>query len=181
MHQAKVLRVFKVDKVFAHAKVDELLKNAGSKQDTVSLLARIIKWILMLVVFMAAVDTLQLPAVKGFFDSVVAYTPNVIAAVIILLIGAILANAVDKVVEGALKAGKVGFGQALSEVAKYSIYAFAIIAALNQLGIAGAFMQTFFTGLVAMLAIAGGLAFGLGGQDAAKEMIEKVKKEATKK
>ncbi len=173
----RILRLLKLDKVFAHAKVDELLKSAGSKRDTIGCISHIVKWILLLVVFMAAVDTLKLPTVKIFFDKVVSYTPNVIAAVAILLIGAVLANLVDNVIEGALKAGKIGFGKTLSEVAKYAIYIFTIITALSQLGVAPEFMQVFFTGLVAMLAIAGGLAFGLGGQTAAKDFIEKVRKE----
>lgn len=177
----KTLRFVKLDKIFAHAKVDELLKSAGFKKDTVNFVSQIIKWILLLVVFMAAVDALRLPSVKIFFDKVVAYTPNVIAAVAILLIGAIIANVVNNVVEGALKAGKIGFGQILSKVAKYAIYIFTIITALAQLGIAPEFMQVFFTGLVAMLAIAGGLAFGLGGQTAAKDFIEKVRQEARQK
>ena len=95
----------------------------------------------------------------------------------ILLIGAVLANLVDNVVEGDLKAANIGFGNTVSEVAKYVIYIFTIITALSQLGVAPEFMQVFFTGLVAMLAIAGGLAFGLGGQTAAKDFIEKVRKE----
>lgn len=177
----RILRLFKLDKVFAHAKVDELLKNAGSKKDTVGLVSHIVKWILLLVVFMAAVDTLKLPTVKTFFDQIIAYTPNVIAAIIILLIGALIAAAVDKFIEGSLKAGNVGFGKMLGTTAKYSINIFSIIAALGQLGIATGYMQTFFTGLVAMLAIAGGLAFGLGGQETAREFIDKVKKESGNK
>lgn len=174
----KMLRLMKVDKIFAEARLDDFLKNAGSKKDAVSLLAFIVKWILLLVSFMAAVDTLQLPSVKLFFDRVISYTPNVIAAVLILFIGAILGSAVDKLIEGAAKASKLIYGQIISKFAKYSIWVFTVIAALSQLGIASDLLRIFFIGLMAMLALAGGLAFGLGGQNAARDLIDKLKKEA---
>lgn len=177
----RILRLLKADKVFAQVKIDDILKNAGSKRDAVALLAYLVKWVLLLVVFMSAVDTLKLKSVSQFFDRIVAYIPNVLSAVLILLIGAILANAADRLVEGALKVGKVGFGQPLSEVAKYSIYVFTIIASLSQLGIASDLMKIFFSGLVAMFAIAGGLSFGLGGHNAARDFIEKIRKATRKK
>ena len=86
----RLLRILKVDDLFKQAKVDEIVKATGSKRDAVGLIAHIVKWILLLVVFMATVQALQIPAVSEFFDNVIAYTPNVLAAILILLLWAIL-------------------------------------------------------------------------------------------
>jgi len=119
---------------------------------------------------------LGLTQVNIFLQEVVlGYLPQVIAAVLILLIAAVIADAMQKVVVGSAKAAEIKAANLLGAITRYSIWIFAILIALSQLGIAPQFMYTLFTGIVAMLALAGGLAFGLGGRDAASQYIEKVK------
>ena len=62
----------------------------------------------------------------------------------------------------------------LGGITKYAIWVFAFIIALGQLGVAAAYMQILFTGIIAMLALAGALAFGLGAKDAASRLISKI-------
>lgn len=173
----RLLRIIHLPSVFKSARIEELVSKAGSSLDTTALIASMVKWILLLVTFVAAANILQLTTVQGFLNEILAYVPNAVAAGAILLIGAILANFIGSLIRGSLAAGNLAFAELTGSIAKYAILVFAVLAALSQLGIAQDFLQSLFTGFVAFLAIAGGLAFGLGGQSAAKDLIEKLRKE----
>lgn len=173
----RVLRLVRLPDLFKSAKVEDLVKRTGSQLDTTGLIANLIKWILLLVTFIAAADVLDLPTIQDFLDRVLSYLPNVIAAGAILLIGAIFAHFMAAVVKGAISAARLKFMELVGNTTKYAILVFAFLAALAELGIAEPFLQTLFMGFVAFLAIAGGLAFGLGGQSVAKDWLEKLKRE----
>ena len=83
----------------------------------------------------------------------------------------------QKVAVGSAKAAEVKSASFLGGVTRWAIWVFAILIALSQLGIAAQFMFTLFTGVVAMLALAGGLAFGLGGRDAAQKYLERLRRD----
>ena len=103
------------------------------------------------------------------------YLPNVLVAALILLVAGVVADAMQRIVSSSAKAAQVSSAGLLGGIARWSIWILALITALSQLGIAPQFMQILFTGLVAMLALAGGLAFGLGGRDAAAKYIERLR------
>jgi len=172
-----VLRAVGLQTLFEKVRVEDVVKKAESPKDTTGLVAAVIKWIVMLSSFVAAASVLGLDQVSVFLDRLVNYSASVVGAALILLVGAIFAHFLSRVVRGSASAAKLSFADLAGSVTKYAILTFAVIAALSQLGIATAFLQTLFTGLVALLAIAGGLAFGLGGQSAAKDTIEKIRKE----
>lgn len=173
----RVLRMINLPRLFERARVEDLVKRTGSRRDTVGLLAGLVKWIVYLATFLAAADVLQLEGVTDFLNRALAYTPNVIAGVAIILVGGILAQFLAEVVRGAVSAANLGYAAFLGGVTRWSIWIFAILTALFQLGVASAIIQTLFTGLVAALAIAAGLAFGLGGQKTAADVLEKVRKD----
>jgi len=100
---------------------------------------------------------------------------------LILLVAAVIAEAMQKVIVGSAKAAGVRFAHLDGTITRWAIWVFAILAALFQLGIAAAFIQTLFTGVVVALALALGLSFGLGGQDAAARYIEKIRQEINEK
>lgn len=172
-----VLRAVGLQTLFEKARVEEVVKRAESSKDTSGLIGAVIKWIILLVTFIAAADVLKLTQISDFLDNILGYMPSAIAGAAILLIGAIFAHFMARVVRSSVVAAKLSFADAAASATKYGILVFTVLAALVQLGIAAELLNTLFTGLVAMLAIAGGLAFGLGGQGAAKEAIEKIKKE----
>lgn len=172
-----ILRAVGLQTLFERAKIEEIVKKAESKKDTSSLIGAVVKWIIFVVAVMAAADTLKLTQVSFFLDDVLGYMPNVVGGAAVLVIGAIFAHFMARVIRGAVVAAKLSFADLASTATKYSILVFTVLAALVQLGIASPLIQTFFTGFVAMLAIAGGLAFGLGGQGVAKELLEKIRKE----
>ena len=173
----RVLRAVNLPRLLERARLEELVRKTGANRDTVGLLAGLIKWIVYIATFLAAASTLHLEGVSNFLDQILAYTPNVVAAVAIVLIGGVLAQFLAEVVRGAVSAANLGYAGFLGGMTRWSIWIFAILTALFQLGVASAIIQTLFTGVVAALAIALGLSFGLGGQKTASDVLEKVRKD----
>ncbi len=87
---------------------------------------------------------------------------------------AVLADVVQKVVAGSAQAANLRSANLLGSLARWAIWIFAILAALDHLRIANDFIQPLFTGFVVALALAFGLSFGLGGQQAASRVIERM-------
>jgi small-conductance mechanosensitive channel len=179
---SKIVKAIKIDSVLESAGARGLLEKAGFRLNTGAFIGGLVKWFIIIVFLVAALDVLKLQAVNQFLMNVVlGYIPQVIVATLILIVAAFLADLSQKVLSGGARAMDSKQAGLVGGVARWSIWIVAILAALNQLGIAGAMMQTLFTGLVAMLALAGGLAFGLGGKDAAANYIEKLRKDIANK
>lgn len=173
----RLFRLVGLQALFEKAKVEDILKKANSNMDATALLASLFKWIIYLVAFISAANAMKLTAVAEFLNSVLNYVPQVIIAAAIILIGLILANFLAAVVKGSIQSANLGFADTSSLIVRWSIIVFSFMAALAQLGIAENMINTLFIGFVGFVAIAGGLAFGLGGKDAASEFIDNVKKE----
>ncbi|TSC91882.1 MAG: small-conductance mechanosensitive ion channel [Candidatus Berkelbacteria bacterium Licking1014_85] len=173
-----ILKAIGIQTLFEKAKIEDIVKRTESKKNTSGLIGAVVKWVIILVSLIAAADVLGMTQVSQFLDSILGYVPSVVGAATILMIGAIFAHFMASVVRSSVEAAKLEFAETASALTKYAILVFSFLAALEQLGVASVMIQTLFTGLVALLAIAGGLAFGLGGQDAAKQFVEKIKKEA---
>lgn len=175
---SQIIKSIKVDNALRGIGVEDVLNRAGFALDSGRFLGGLIKWFVIIVFLVASLEVLELTQVTLFLQEVVLlYLPNVIAAVLILLIAAVIAEVVQNVVVGSAKAAELGSAHFLGSVAKWSIWIFALLAALSQLNVASALVQTLFTGIVVAFSLAIGLSFGLGGQDAAKSYIDKVKKE----
>ena len=173
---SKIIKAIKVDSILESAGARGLLDKAGFNLNTGAFLGGLVKWFIIIVFLVTALDILKLQAVNAFLTNVVlGYIPQVIVATLILVVAAVLADLSQKVLSGGARALDSKHAGMVGGVARWSIWIVAILAALNQLGIAGGMMQTLFTGLVAMLALAGGLAFGLGGKEAAANYIEKLR------
>ncbi len=177
----RVLKLIGLQKLFELVKIEAIVKKAKFKLDTSGIIAAFVKWVILVITFLAAAEVLGLNQVADFFAVILGYVPNVIAAVAILLIGAVLAHFLADVVRGATEAGGLAYSSFLSKLTSWAIWIFALLAVFVQLGIAHDLIRTLFTGLVALIALAGGLAFGLGGQDAAKRLISKVEDDLAKK
>lgn len=141
------------------------------------LLGWIIKWFLIVVSLIAATDVLGWDQVTDYLKQIVLYLPNVIIAVIMLFFGTVLANFVHRVVKSAVAAAKLASADFLAGLARWAILVFTFMASLIQLQIAEDLIRVLFTGFVAMLALAGGLAFGLGGKDYAARVLDKLKRD----
>jgi mechanosensitive ion channel-like protein len=132
----------------------------------------VVKWVIRLVFLVAAANTLGLSQVSLLLNQIILWIPNLIVAAIVLLVAPLLAKFVRGLIEAG--AGEMGFSNAplLGRLAQYAIIAFAAIIAINQIGIAANLVNTLFIGLVGAVALAFGLAFGLGGRDVAARMTE---------
>lgn len=175
---SQIFRSLKVDNLLKSAKVDEVLKRGGFNLDSGRFVGDLVEWFVILVFLVASLDVLGLSQVNAFLsDVVLKYLPQVIIAVLILLVAVVIASVMQRIVIGAAMAAGVGSANFLGAVTKWSIWVFAVLMALLQLNIAGVLIQTLFTGFVVALSLAFGLSFGLGGQQAAAEFIDKVRKE----
>lgn len=172
----QVIRALRLDSVLSRLDFERTLERAGWKLNSGAFIGGLVRWFLIVVFLLASVNILGLTQVSDFLQDVLLYIPNVVVAAFILIISAVLSEVVEKFVRGSVEAA--GYrGAFVGVVARWAIWLFAFAAALLQLGIATALVQTLVTGLVAALAIAFGLAFGLGGKDAAASFIEKIKGE----
>ncbi|HEY4486785.1 MAG TPA: hypothetical protein VJB70_03605 [Candidatus Paceibacterota bacterium] len=172
---AQIIHSVKVDNVLKSIGLEDVLGKAGFHLDSGRFIGELVKWFVIVVFLIATLEVLGLNQVNVFLQNVVlAYLPQVIAAALILLIAAVLGDAMQKVVVGAAKAAQVETAHLLGGLTKWAIWIFALLIALSQLGIADFFAQTLFTGVVVALAIGLGLAFGLGGQNAAGRFLDKM-------
>ena len=172
----QIVKALKVDLALKSLGVEEPLDRAGMKLDAGAFLGGLVRWFVILVFVLAAIDVFGLTQVTEFLRGVVlVYIPQVIVAALILVAAALLADVANRVVQGSAKAAHLPSAGLLGGMAKWAIWVFAILTALYQLGIAGPFVQTLFTAFVAMLALAGGLAFGLGGKDTAAKFLKRLR------
>lgn len=174
---ARVVRLFKVDKALQGLGIEKYLERGGFRLDSGAFIGGLVKWFFIIAFLVAALDVLGLSQVNLFLQEIVAYLPSVIVAALILIVAALIGSACQRIVTGSVKGAGFPSARFLGGVAKWAIWIFAILAAMYQLGIAGPFVQTLFTGFVAMIVIAGGLAFGLGGRDVAARYLEKLRQD----
>lgn len=174
-----IVKILKIDDVVEKAGTKGRLRKAGVELNIAKFFGGIVKWFLILVFLMAATDILRLTQVTVFLNSIVLYLPNVIVAAVILAVAFLLGNFVYAVVKGSTKVAGIVSATLLATVVKWAIVIFGFLAALVQLGVASSLINTLFIGLVAMLALAGGLAFGLGGKEEAATILKKLRREIT--
>ena len=153
-----------------------MLERIGFKMAVSRALGLLVTWFLYAVALVAAADILGLPQISEFLRAVVFYIPNVIIAVVILLVGVIISNFVHTLVKETAGAGGIEVADTLANVAKWAILTFTVMAALIQLGVARELIQILFTGLVLMIALAGGIAFGMGGKEHAEKFLNRLSK-----
>ena len=178
---AQIIKALKVDEALKKAGVEDFLNKGGIGLDAGAFLGGLVRWFIIIVFLIAAFEVLNLSQVTAFLRDILNYLPQVIVAVLILIVAGLVGDAMKRIVlSSAMTAGihSAGF---LATVTGWVIWIFAILVALSQLGIAVGFVQTIFTGLVVALSLGLGLAFGLGGQEAAGRIIEKVSKEISSK
>jgi small-conductance mechanosensitive channel len=174
----QLVDAMRVDQALKSTGIERVLSRAGFQLSSGKFLGFLVEWFFIIVFLVAALDVLHLTTVNLFIsDVVLGYLPQVIVAVLILLVAAVVAEAVERVVVGSAKAASLRAAGFLGKVARYAIWIFALLAALAQLNVAAAFVQTLFTGVVIAVSLAVGLAFGLGGQASASRYLEHLQSE----
>ena len=166
---AKLLEKIGLDRALSHSHAGTYVERVSPGAHPSRLVALVAFWFIFIYAIAAAVGALKIPALTNFMGNVQNYLPNVIAAVLILVIGVALAGAAGSFVRRL--AGNAPAGRVARTVAPTLILAIVVFMALNQLRIAPAIVTTTYIALIGMLAVAGALAFGLGGREVAADML----------
>lgn len=172
----RLLEIINFEGWLRNTGIPEALKRAEPGLSVSKLLAELLRWFVILIFLIPAVDQLGLGAVNALITDLLRYIPNVVVAVIIVAIGAVIARIARDFVTATATGLGTQFSNVTGRVAQVAIIVFSVLAALTQLGVAPDLIKILFTGFVAMVALAGGLAFGLGGQDSAKTLLDSVRK-----
>lgn len=175
---AQVVKVIQLDKLLTAAGIGDLVSKMGIKLNSGYFLGELVKWYVIVVALIVSFDIIGLNQVTDFLATIALnYLPQVISGVLILVISAVIAESVKKAVVASSKAAGLVSANFVGSVAKWAIWIFAIFVALYQFGIAQQFVQIIFIGIIVALSLALGLSFGIGGQDAARDFIAKLRNE----
>lgn len=167
--------------VFTFLKIDSLLQKAkllGRAEVKLweEIIAEIVKWTVVILFLIPTLEIWGLSRATAVLNQFLFYLPNVIVAVVVGFVGVIIANLAADLVRHSIATAGAASAATIAVAAKSTVLFFTLLIALNQLGVAQDLIRILFTGIVAMLALAGGLAFGLGGKDLAKEILDELRK-----
>jgi hypothetical protein len=166
-----LLRTVKFNDIARQSGFTGFVEKMGIRKDASASLADLIKWFIRLIVLVSAFDALGLPAVSQVLQQLLLWLPNLVVALVILVLAGLAANALAGLVRGATAEAGLGNPNLLATIARVAVLGFAIVVAVNQIGIATTLVNTLFMGLVGSLALSLGLAFGLGGRETAAKIV----------
>ena len=170
---AALLRAVRFNELAERSGIADFVRKMGMNTDAAGMIGLVVKWFIRLIAMVVAFDALGLPAVSDVLRQLLLWLPNVIVALVVLVIGGLAARALSNVVRGAASEAGLTNANLLAKVAAGMVWAFAIVVAVNQIGIATALVNTLFMAVVGALALGVGLAFGLGGRETAAEILRK--------
>ncbi len=171
----KILDAIHLDGFLKKIGLGPFFERAGLRLRAAYFLGRLVYWFVVVAFLLAVADSLHLYALSQFLQNILNYLPNVIAAVLIMLAAVVVANFLRLLVAASVMSAKLHAAHFLGSLTWWAIVIFGLLAALVQLNIAASVLQSIITGFIAMLALAGGLAFGLGGRDYAAYLVNKLK------
>jgi hypothetical protein len=169
---ATLLRAVRFNDLSQRSGLTGFVQNMGLRTDAAGVMANIVKWFVRLIVLVVAFDALGLPAVSAVLQQFLLWIPNLVVAVVILVITGLAANALGDLVRGSTAQAGLSNPDLLATITRAAVWGFGIVIAVNQIGVAQTLVNTLFMGLVGALALALGLAFGLGGRDTAGEIVD---------
>jgi hypothetical protein len=174
----QVFNSLKIDSLFRTIGAENFFKRAGMNLNSGYFVGQLVRWFLIIVFLLPSLNLVGLTEVSSFLtDSVLMFLPQVVIAAFVLIIAAVVSEGLQKAVVATAKSMNLRSAHMFGVVAKYAVWIFAIIIALGKLGL-GDYMSVLFTGIVAMLALAGALAFGLGAKDHASRFLSKISEES---
>jgi len=170
-----------VIEIFKTLKLEAILKKYSVPEvkaefNWTTILSEIVKWFIIILFLIPTADVWGLPQIVTILNTFLLYLPNVFIATIISVVGFVFARLAHDVVLASTRSVSYETSKAIASVAKWAIIVFVLLAVLTQLGVAADLIRILFTGFVAMIAIAGGIAFGLGGQETARGILAELRK-----
>jgi hypothetical protein len=173
-----VFSSLKIDNLFHSIGVDNFFRRAGMNLNSGYFVGQIIKWFVVIIFLLPSLNLIGLDYIASFLQNdVLGFLPRVVVAAFVLIIATMVADFLSKTVMAGSRAMNLKSTNMLGSLVKYTVWVFAFIIALGQLGVAEGYMNTLFAGIIGMLAVGGALAFGLGGKDAAGRLIAKLGEE----
>ena len=169
---AALLRAIRFNDLAQRSGIAGFVQSMGLRTDPSGVLADIVKWFVRLIVLVVAFDALGLPAVSSVFQQFLLWIPNLVVAVVVLVIAGLAANALGDLIRGSTAQAGFSNPDLLATIARVAVWSFGIVVAVNQIGIAQELVNTLFMGFIGALALAAGLAFGLGGRDTAGQIVD---------
>src|SRR5918998_1384622 len=163
----RVLRAVGFDGWMEKGGIKQFFDRAETNQTPVSILGQLVFWFVFIIALTMAADALGISQVSVILGQLVAFIPSIIAAILILILAALLANFVSGIVRGATGSGL------LASVAQYAIIVYAVFAAITELGIAVELTAPTFLIVLGAVALAAAIAFGLGGREVAQDIPQK--------
>lgn len=174
----RVVNAIRLNTLLRKIGLEVYFERAGFHIDSGRFFGLLVYWFIVIVFVSAASDILHLWGLSFFLRNVTSYIPNIIAAVLIMLAAVVVGNFLRSLVRASVLSAKLHASKFLGTLTWWTVVVFGFLAALIQLGIATTIINTVITGFIAMLALAGGIAFGLGGKDYASHLLERFR-EAT--
>ncbi len=171
----KMFEGMKLDNVLGKLGANPYFERAGIKMRASYFLGRLVYWFVVIAFLTAISDILKLQTFSDFLNRVLNYIPNVIVAVLILLAAVVIGNFLKRIVTASVLSARLHAAHFLGAITWWSVVIFGFLAALVQLNIAVEIINTIVMGFIGMIAIAGGIAFGLGGKDYANHLINKLR------
>lgn len=170
----KLLYLVKFNFLTEKAGIDKFLSDGGAKLDSVKIIGTLLYWIIMLVVLIATLNSLNLTVASSLFNEIIVYLPNIIVAIVILIIGIYLARMVSQIAKTSLKGMKEKTADLIGQITYISILILTVFVTLSQLKIAAEIVSSAFIILFGAICLALALAFGLGGREKASELLNEL-------
>ncbi|MCD6412186.1 hypothetical protein J7K91_00665 [bacterium] len=171
----RIVSALKIDAALERAGVKEVVERAGYQLNSGRFLGKVVYWIIIIAFLIAVADIWHLEGVSDFLSRVVGYLPNVFVAVLIVFLSVLAADLLRGIVKGSVSAANLKRAQFLGNLCWWVVFIFGILSALLQLGVATTIINSIVIGIIAMFALAGGIALGLGGKEYAQELMAKLK------
>jgi len=171
----RIVYFLKIDAMLRRAGVEPYFEQANIKMNVGHFIGKVAYWFIAIVFLIAASDILHFAAFSSFLrDTLIPFLPNVLVAVLIVLASLVAANFLRRLVVASINGARMHHAKGLGTLTWWVVFIFGFLSALLQVGVAVGIINTLITGIIAMLAIAGGLAFGLGGKERAARFLEKM-------
>lgn len=176
----EILKRLRLDKLFETPKWQQVFEEAGFKISISEFFGGLIKWILVIVFLLITVQILGLKDFANFLTKIVNWLPNLIIATAIFVVAAVMAYYSEKVIKAIVSKMEIGYVNIIGISIRVAIWILAIFAILSQLGVMAELIEILASGIIALLVVSLGLAFGLGGKDLAKDLLENIRRKIKK-
>jgi hypothetical protein len=155
------------------AGVDGFLKQGGIETDTVGILALLVFWLVVLAALIIAFNSLGLTYVTDLLGRIALFLPHVIVAVLILVFGSYFAQFIGNTVTSYCRSAHVRDAELLGTLTRYAVLTFVVLIGLDHLSVGGEIVRESFLIILAGVVLGLALAFGIGGQRKAAQLLER--------